>query len=69
METPGSTLRNTIVSRQQSDQMRISFDPRLDDDPGKWQFWFMKPNADGYRFLLPAKHSVLLISMKPYVGI
>jgi 4'-phosphopantetheinyl transferase len=23
--------------------LRISFDPRLDDDPGKWQFWLMKP--------------------------
>ncbi len=23
--------------------LRISFDPRLDDDPDKWQFWLMKP--------------------------
>lgn len=23
--------------------LRISFDPRFDDDPDKWQFWLMKP--------------------------
>lgn len=23
----------------------ISFDPRLDDDPDKWQFWLMKPSS------------------------
>jgi 4'-phosphopantetheinyl transferase len=26
--------------------LRISFDPRLEDDPEKWQFWLMKPTPD-----------------------
>lgn len=26
--------------------LRISFDPRLKDDPGKWQFWLMKPTPN-----------------------
>jgi 4'-phosphopantetheinyl transferase len=25
--------------------LRISFDPRLDDDPDKWQFWLMRPTS------------------------
>ncbi|MGD9367051.1 MAG: 4'-phosphopantetheinyl transferase superfamily protein [Desulfobacteraceae bacterium] len=25
--------------------LRISFDPRLEDNPEKWQFWLMKPTA------------------------
>jgi 4'-phosphopantetheinyl transferase len=41
----GLTLPLDQFSFHLSDNLplRISFDPRLDDDPDKWQFWLMKP--------------------------
>lgn len=43
----GLTLPLDQFSFHLSDNLplRISFDPRLDDDPDKWQFWLMKPSS------------------------